>query len=140
MLQLIPVTNHVYKTRTCDFVWADGFIRIMYHPDTDISEAEAWEHVGILQEMTGKKPTPTIIDLRAPAIRAHKLEVRNIYAGPHSKEYMACLALLIRSPMSSLIGNLFIRISRPPYPTKLFTSEPDAIAWATGHPVPKTGT
>lgn len=38
-------------------------------------------------------------------------------------------AVLIDSPLGSMIGNFFISISRPLRPTKIFTDEVEAKKW-----------
>lgn len=38
-------------------------------------------------------------------------------------------AILVDSPVSSLLGNFFIRFARPPYPTRLFRKEEPAREW-----------
>jgi len=36
--------------------------------------------------------------------------------------------------LSVLVANLFIRLSVPPFPTKLFTSNEDALIWLKKFP------
>ena len=36
---------------------------------------------------------------------------------------------LIRSPLARAIGNFFRGLNKPLFPTRLFTSEPEAMAW-----------
>ncbi|WCL81074.1 STAS/SEC14 domain-containing protein [Saprospira sp. CCB-QB6] len=38
-------------------------------------------------------------------------------------------ALLTYSPISKLVGNLFLKFNKPKFPTRLFTSEEKALAW-----------
>jgi hypothetical protein len=42
------------------------------------------------------------------------------------------VALLVGSPMSRAIGNFFIGLNKPLIPTRLFVSEPEALAWLRG--------
>ena len=52
------------------------------------------------------------------------------YAGSlKSAETTSAIALIISSPLSRVMGNFFIRITRPPYPTKLFTDKERALEW-----------
>jgi len=39
------------------------------------------------------------------------------------------MAMVVASPSSRIIGNFFMAISQPPFPCKMFTSEPEAISW-----------
>ncbi len=39
------------------------------------------------------------------------------------------MAMLVSSPVQRMIGNLFVLISRPPYPTRLFKDEESGLDW-----------
>ena len=39
------------------------------------------------------------------------------------------VALLVGSPLTRVIGMFFMGLNRPATPTRLFTSEPEALAW-----------
>ncbi len=39
--------------------------------------------------------------------------------------------MLIKSPVSKIVGNFYIQFSKPTIPTRLFTEEKKAIAWLT---------
>jgi hypothetical protein len=41
----------------------------------------------------------------------------------------AATALLVESPVSTLIGNFFIRFARPPYPARVFRDRDEARRW-----------
>ena len=41
----------------------------------------------------------------------------------------AAMAILAGNPVSTFIGNYFIRCSRPPYPARLFHDEVEARRW-----------
>lgn len=45
----------------------------------------------------------------------------------------ACVALVVRSRVSEITGNFFLRINRPPFPMRLFEEADDAIEWALGY-------
>jgi len=44
-------------------------------------------------------------------------------------ETTAAIALIVGSPLSRVLGNLFININKPPYHTKLFNDKEKAIEW-----------
>jgi len=39
------------------------------------------------------------------------------------------LAIMVEGPVSRMLGNFFMSVSRPTYPTRLFTEEAAARAW-----------
>lgn len=55
-------------------------------------------------------------------------EARN-YAGVVTPKLVKALALITNSVISRMIANVFIALKKPPYPTKMFTSEANAREW-----------
>jgi hypothetical protein len=39
------------------------------------------------------------------------------------------MAVLIKSPISRVVGNFFLGINKPAVPTRLFDNEADALEW-----------
>jgi hypothetical protein len=39
------------------------------------------------------------------------------------------LALLTNSSLSKMIAEIFMLVKKPPYPTRMFTSEAEALIW-----------
>jgi len=75
-------------------------------------------------------PTPVLTDIRAMRSTG-VLQMR--YA--NDAEVTAVtgkLAVLVASPVSRMIGNMFLGLAKPPYPTRLFTAEGEAVAWLLG--------
>jgi hypothetical protein len=56
-------------------------------------------------------------------------EARDFFSKGDGIKHMKNLALLTRSPISKMLGNFWLQISKPTVPTRLFTNEDDAIAW-----------
>jgi len=53
---------------------------------------------------------------------------------------VSAVAILAKNSITIMLANIFINFSKPPYPTKLFKDESDAIAWLIeqGAETPKT--
>ncbi len=60
-------------------------------------------------------------------------DARVYFAGSESKKVHSAAALLAQSPLSKVLGNLFLGLNKPLFPTRLFTSEKDAIEWLKGY-------
>ena len=46
----------------------------------------------------------------------------------------SALALLVDArPLGIMMGNVYFRVARPGIPTRLFTTEADAITWLKGY-------
>jgi hypothetical protein len=52
-----------------------------------------------------------------------------LFAGQETPKFIKALAVITNSSISKMIADLFLLVYKPSYPTKLFTSEEDAIAW-----------
>ncbi|MCA9567989.1 MAG: hypothetical protein KC656_09105 [Myxococcales bacterium] len=46
---------------------------------------------------------------------------------------LSCVALIVRSRVSEVTGNFFLRLNRPAYPTRLFGSVEAAVEWVVPH-------
>jgi hypothetical protein len=71
-----------------------------------------------------------LIDLRG--VRSSQREARTHFARSGAAALVVACALLAESPLDRIIGNFFMRLGRPPYPTRLFGSAQDALEWLTG--------
>lgn len=69
----------------------------------------------------------TLIDLSGMTFA--DLEGRRLAAGPEIAAVTSRMALLARNPVSRILGNFFLRVSRPLYPTRIFTDEASARRW-----------
>lgn len=96
----------------------------------EVGEAEGREAVQQFLDMTQGRKVPTLVDLRAPA--SVTSAARGFFASEEGCSGTTRLALLTSSNVTALAGNLFMRVNRPPVPTKLFTDESQARAWLAG--------
>jgi hypothetical protein len=62
-------------------------------------------------------------------IRSITREARLFASSADAIQVVKAVALLIGSPVSRVIGNFFLGINKPPYPTRIFTSEAEALSW-----------
>lgn len=51
------------------------------------------------------------------------------YAAAQYRPHVAGAAILIDSKISSYFANIFLKFSKPKFPTRLFTNEDEAIKW-----------
>jgi hypothetical protein len=47
-------------------------------------------------------------------------------------DLLSAIALVVKTPLSRMIGNLFLTVSRPPFPVRLFDNEASALVWLEG--------
>lgn len=111
-------------------VWRrrDGILHVEIKPHVVIDEANSLAlNDAIRTNWVRDDKLLMLTDISAP----HQTTPGGRRSGtsPPIVEITKKLAILVRSPVARMIGNLFMRAKRPPYPTHLFTAEDDAVAW-----------
>jgi hypothetical protein len=82
-------------------------------------------HAQIAAAQGGKRPT--LADVRGIAINDRA--ARELAAGPEIVAVTSRMAVLVGNPVSRILGNFFLRVTRPAYPARLFTDEASARRW-----------
>ncbi len=102
---------------------------IMYFRAVDHHTLEdAKEVVRAHHEVAGGIRTPVLADITGVTTGANR-EAREYYVAEESSQLKTGMAMLVSSPLQRMIGNIFFRMNRPPYPSKLFTDREAAFAW-----------
>lgn len=124
--------SEVVETRTSK-VWLDedGIFRTLSLPDVNVTLEDFKAINRQHRRLCGGKKTPILNDIRGAKTMVSR-EARIFAASEEACEITSAAALLVGSPVSRVIGNFFLGINRPPYPTRLFTSEAEAIKWLKG--------
>jgi hypothetical protein len=109
-------------------LWLDGggLLHAECLPGAEQTQADAEECIASLWEIAGRR-RPILVDLRR--LKTMDRGARTYYAGPETARVESAAALLCASPLTRAIGNFFMGLNKPLIPTRLFTSEPEAIAW-----------
>jgi hypothetical protein len=115
------VENEYYK------IWiSEGFVHVFYKQGTIIGLDTAKELVASrlkLQEDKIYNGIAYVNDIGA----FHKEATK--YLSVAGYEGVNKVAIIVRSPITTQLGNLFILINKPPKPTRLFKNKEDAIKW-----------
>ncbi|NJK86136.1 MAG: STAS/SEC14 domain-containing protein [Bacteroidales bacterium] len=74
----------------------------------------------------GSRLCANLIDIRNMGFIDSKARA---YAAAQFRPHVAGTAVLINSKISEYFANLYLKFSQPKTPTKLFTSEDDALNW-----------
>lgn len=91
---------------------------------------DAFENHNVNRRLCGNMKLPMLTDLRS--IGNMSREARIFYASEDNAEIVLAMALLVDNAFSKMMGNFFIRLNKPRFPTKMFTSENAAITWLQG--------
>jgi hypothetical protein len=121
--------NPQTETRTVVFSFADIIIG-RFRAGAEVTLADARENVALCLRMNGGQRRPVLVDLRV--VKSQTAEARAYLAGPEGSEVCQAVGLLIGSPLSRVLGNFYLGLNKPSVPTRLFTSEEEALAWLRG--------
>lgn len=105
-------------------------ISVFRYKDGSVETLEtAKEDIAAMLKLVGQlAPVPHLVDLTG--MKSQTRDSRKYYA--ESEEVVKVvkkLALLIKNPVARVLGNVYIGINKTVYPTKLFTSEEEAMKW-----------
>jgi len=109
----------------------DGIVRsVSTRPQYKLMLAETKEILSAILKVSNGKKRPYCAD--SSDIRYADRESREYAASEEFAEAITAMAILIGSPVSKIIGNFFLNINKPKFPTRLFISETEAIEWLKG--------
>ncbi len=57
-------------------------------------------------------------------------EARDYFASTHGSEGILSLAIIMSNTFGRVMGNFYLRVNKPIIPTKLFSTEEEAIVWS----------
>ncbi|MDH5542461.1 MAG: hypothetical protein OEY64_05810 [Nitrospinota bacterium] len=123
-------TQEVVKTRVWK-IWSDdyGIVWSQFLPGEEQTLDDAKEFIDALKKFAPGGNSVGLIDIRNVKKTNH--EVRAYFAKEGKYIGLAC-AILVGSPMSSAIGNFFLKINKPDFSARLFHTEASAMKWLKG--------
>ena len=102
----------------------DNIIYIDILPNAELVLEDSNEIYDAVMKLAGGKLYPLLID--AESIVSMDRDARKRF----SKETtVSAVALLVKTPLSKIIGNFFVGLNKTSIPFKLFTSKTDAFEW-----------
>ena len=111
-------------------VWLDeeDIIRIDFKDTEHHHIEDAREIVAAHNEISNGAKKAVLADIRDVTTGANR-EARRYYVTPEASEYKLAMAMLVRSPLQRMLGNVFFFINHPPYPSRLFGDPDQAKQW-----------
>lgn len=116
------------STRTSHYrLRPDGIIVQEIHRSDTQTLADARENIRTFNTLAADQKRPCLVDMRVP----YQMDrgVREYYASPEATEWVTAIAMVVRSPVTRIIGNLFLAMNRTDVPVRMFTDEAGAVAW-----------
>lgn len=113
-------------------IWldSDGIVHVKFRPHVQVGLEGAREYMRAISVLCGGKVSPVLVNMTE--VMSMDREARLYFAGEETAQVESAAALLIGSPLTRAIGNFFMGLNKPLIPTRLFTSEVEALAWLKG--------
>ena len=103
----------------------DGIVQLAWIPRTEMSLEDAVAATGAMSEITGGRRSPLLVDTREIGQMERSARLEFVRRG----DQVSAVALVVGTPLSRMLGNFFIAVSKPMAPTRLFDDEASAVAW-----------
>lgn len=110
-------------------VWVgdDGIARVIHFPGVELTLADAQETMAAYLKVSKGEKLPLLVD--TTEMKSMTRESRLYYASEETAQTGCAVAIIIGTPVSKVLGNFYIGLSKPHLPSRLFTSEEEALAW-----------
>lgn len=96
-------------------------------PNAIIEIEDALENSASVKKLSDGKIYPMLVNLKE--IKSISKEARDHFSMQDRTPGVSAIGILIKSPVSSIIGNFFLGLNKSSVPTKLFTNEVKAKKW-----------
>jgi hypothetical protein len=118
--------KQIVETPYMRLVLEKNLLRCKYLDGVKIDLPIAKTCVAERLKLVAGKSYPCLVDMTG--IMTATKEAREYFANEGS-ELVAAGALIVKSPFSRTLGNIFLTINQPKTPVKLFTDETAALNW-----------
>ena len=115
------------ETRVFTTWLKDGVCHTKVKQTAVINLEDAVENSRVVSEISEGILYPMLADLRG--INSITKEARDHFSMRGRKAGVSAVAMLVKSPVSSIIGNFFLGLNKPTVPTHLFISKIKAVKW-----------
>jgi len=118
------------STSYADVYFRDDIFYTIVKPDNKGTLAEMKEHLNARTNRFKEQFPVRCVLINNVPIKPTTKEYRDYAAGEEMKKLFTALAIVMENnPMTKIAGNLFLKFSRPAYPTKIFNDERQALNW-----------
>ena len=120
--------NKVIESRAfTSWLGNDRICYTVVKPNANVQLEDALENTCSIKEISGNNIYPILVNLKE--INSISKEARNHFSMQNHTPGVSAIAMLIKSPVSCIIGNIFLGFNKPVVPTQLFTRERAALSW-----------
>lgn len=123
--------NAINVTGYWTWMGEDGIARTKVKPEIDITLNHALENTEAVTSLYVEKKFPILIDSRG--IKSMSRDAREHFSTRGRDSKTNAFGIVIKSPLSRVVGNFFLGLNKPAVPTRLFDNEHDALEWLKQH-------
>ncbi len=105
----------------------DGICRTAAKEKAVINLNDAQENSDAVNGFFREKKFPLLIDARN--VKSMSIEARKHFSTNGRTTKINSFAVMVKSPLSRVIGNFFMGINKPEVPARLFDRESEAVSW-----------
>ena len=118
-------------------MWLDGNGLLWHKLDAGIV-VEVEHAAGVRQAtaaLTGGRPTRAVVDISEVEFASRA--ARDAFAQPVDDSNEVATAVVVGSSVARALGTLFLKLSRPSRPVRLFLDVDEAAQWVASVPIPE---
>lgn len=114
-------------------VWLgeDGIARVIHVPGAEVTQEDAEETMAAYLKINQGRKRPLLVDTKS--MKSIERGARQYYSGDEAARVASAVAIIVDTPVSRVLGNFYLGVSKPHLPSQLFTSEAEALQWLNGY-------
>jgi hypothetical protein len=120
-----PETRVITHPKFRMWLRPDGIVQVVWVPRTAPFLEDAIAALDALAQLTGGLRSPLMVDMRDTGPQDRPTRA----AWARRSDLSSAVGLIVRTPLSRMMGNLFLRMNKPKFPVRLFDDEASAVAW-----------
>ena len=103
----------------------DGIVQLVWRSGAELGLEDAVAAIDAMTKLTDGRRSPLLVDIHDAGQQDRAARMEFVRAGG----LVLAVALLVSTPLSRMMGNFFLTVSKPTTPTRLFDDEAAAVAW-----------
>ncbi len=103
----------------------DGVVQLVWAPRAAMSLEDAIAATDAMTKLTGGRRSPLLVDVHDGGQQDRPARTEFVRRG----DLVSAVALIVSTPLSRMMGNFYLIVSKPMAPTRLFDDEASALAW-----------
>jgi hypothetical protein len=106
----------------------DGIAVVVWTPRVTAFLEDAIACLDATARVTGGRRCPLLVNMMDTGPQDRKTRAE----WTRRSDLLSAVALVVGTPLSKVVGNLFLSVSKPPFPVRLFDNEASALTWLKG--------